>query len=75
MLKYQYRTDNSNNKLYDTEEDDRVKYQYKPDNANKLFSTGEDDMIKYQYKPDKNENMFYAGNLDNPYFTRVTVSR
>jgi len=75
MIKYQYKTDKSNNKPYNTEEDDRIKYQYKPDNANKLFSTGEDDMIKYQYKPDKNENMFYAGNLDNPYFTRVTVSR
>ena len=75
MIRYQYKTDSSNNKLYNAEEEDRVKYQYKPDNANKLFSTGEDDMIKYQYKPDKNENMFYAGNLDNPYFTRVTVSR
>ena len=40
-----------------------------------VHSTEEDDMTKYQYKPDNSDNMFYAGNLDNPYFTRVTVSK
>ena len=57
-------------------EDDMTKYQYKLDNSDNMFyNTRQDNMIKYQYKPENNDNMFYAGNLDNPYFTRMTVSR
>ena len=72
-----YTGNNMHNKeVHSTEEDNMTKYQYKPDNSgNMLYNTRENDMIKYQYKPDNSDNMFYAGNLDNPYFTRVTVSR
>ena len=63
-------------KTMNNKEDDMTKYQYKLDNSDNMFyNTRQDDMIKYQYKPENNDNMFYAGNLDNPYFTRMTVSR
>ena len=70
-------TGNMHNKeVHSTEEDDMTKYQYKPDNSdNMLYNTRENDMTRYQYKPDNSGNMFYAGSLDNPYITRVTVSR